>query len=106
MIPRFLPLAFIAVLALIVALAGCSGAPPTKSHAQIACDAWKAAEDAAVVAGLFAPGVESAAVLIADFVDPVCLAVAAGKTPADPATPQWIHQNAAKLNAITEGKNR
>jgi hypothetical protein len=44
-------------------------------------------------------------VLIADFVDPVCLAVAAGAAPVDPTTPLWVKENADKLHTLVVKKD-
>ncbi len=90
-------------LAMGLALVGCAGWTPDPERVardvKIACHVWADAKIAAVIAGIFVPGVSSAAVIIGDFVDPVCdgRAVAALT---DPATVEWVKENAAKLHAM------
>ena len=78
-----------------------------KSDIEIACEVWHIAKTGAIIAGLFVPGVSSVAVAIGEFVDPVCNSLAVGtvaaraQPPSDPSTPQWIAQNAARLDALT-----
>ena len=70
-----------------------------RADIKIACHVWDIAKNAAVVAGLFVPGVTSAAVVIDGFVDPVCDGSAVSAL-TDPATVAWIMDNAERLRAL------
>jgi hypothetical protein len=91
-------------LAVLTALAACTttGAIDTARvtrDVKIACDGWKATKTVAVIAGIFVPGVSSAAVIIGDFVDPVCDGSATAAL-TDPATVDWVNANVEKLRVL------
>lgn len=89
-------------------LAGCNaaGAPDIariERDVEIACHAWAVAKQAAIIAGIFVPGVSSGAIIIGAAVEPVCdgRALAALR---DPSTAQWIAENTEELHQLVKLK--
>ena len=73
--------------------------PRIERDIHIACQAWSDVKIVATVAGLFVPGVSSASVILAGFVDPVCNGTVQSAL-ADPTTAEWVRVQADKLRGM------
>jgi len=73
--------------------------PRIERDIHIACQAWNDAKIVAVLAGLFVPGVSSASVILAGFVDPICNGTVQSAL-TDPTTAEWIRMQADKLRGM------
>ncbi len=73
--------------------------PRIERDIYIACQAWSDVKIVATVAGLFVPGVSSASVILAGFVDPVCNGTVQSAL-TDPTTEGWIRMQADKLRGM------
>src|SRR5882724_9358545 len=76
--------------------------PRIERDIHVACQVWMDTKIVATIAGLFVPGVSSASVIIAGFVDPVCNGtVQLALT--DPTTAEWIRMQASRVRDLMNG---
>src|SRR6266436_8740369 len=73
--------------------------PRIERDIYIACQTWSDVKIVATIAGFFVPGVSSASVILANFVDPVCNGTVQSAL-ADPTTAEWIRMQTDKLRGM------